>query len=214
MTDERDKTDRPFEPFGADLITPVDKPFPYTSIREMIDKKREAKFDCVANDPETVAALEASKNVTSLAAAAKARELVNMPIDHHTREPNQSTTATIVEGEYCNSNNDPGAPVPYEVALTCKGPGQVEFTLKIDGAICGRMPFDNLVKAATRVDPDHAVGSEKQIRDLRQDVADAKARMYEWQARATVAEERVAGLDDRIAVLEENLKAFQEASKA
>jgi hypothetical protein len=195
----------------GDFQMSVDKPFEIPrTVREMIEQKRAAGHDGVFNDPEAVAAIEAVKDAPiSLAAAAKARDLVELPtkINHHTRTPNQPTEATIVEGEYCNANNDLGAPVPYSIKLTCKAPGTVEFTLTIDNHVHGRLPFDNLVKAATRVDPDHAIGPERQIRGLRQEVADANARMYEWQSRAILAEERVA-------VLEGQLKAFQEASKA
>lgn len=186
------------------------QPQSHQTVREMIEQKRAAGHDGVFNDPEAVAAIEAAKDAPiSLAAAAKARDVIELPtkINHHTRAPNQPTEATIVEGEYCNSNNDLGAPVPYSVKLTCRAPGTVEFTLTIDDHVHGRLPFDNLVKAATRVDPDHAIGPERQIRGLRQEVADANARMYEWQSRAMRAEERVA-------VLEGQLKAFQEASKA
>ncbi len=84
-----------------ELIVQVDKPF---SVKDFIDKGRAAGHDAlgIANDPEAIAALDAAKNApTSLAAAAKARELVAMPpqapVNHHTREPNQPSAATIVE---------------------------------------------------------------------------------------------------------------------
>jgi hypothetical protein len=186
-----------------ELIVQVDKPF---SVKDFIDKGRAAGHDAlgIANDPEAIAALDAAKNApTSLAAAAKARELVAMPpqapVNHHTREPNQPSAATIVEGMF-NITDDTSSPAPYAVTLTRKGPGAVEFTLTIDGKIHGRMPFDNLVKAATRIDPDHAVGSEKQIRELRKETAEAKAEMYDWQAKALQ--------------LEEKLRAYQESSKS
>ena len=110
------------------------------------------------------------------------------PINHATREPNQPTAATIVEGEY-----DPSvlAKVAYEIKLTRNGPGNVEFTLVIDGHVCGKLPFDNLVKAATRIDPDHAIGSEKQIQKLRREVAEAQAEKFDWQAKAEQLEQRL-----------------------
>jgi hypothetical protein len=176
----------------------VDKPF---SVREFIDRARAAGHDAlgIANDPEAIALIEAGKGVTSLAAAAKARELINAPIDHRTRQPNQPLGASIVEGDFDSRTSATPDSVPYVITLTRAQPGLVEFTLKIDGKICGRMPFDNLVKAATRIDPDHAVGPEKQIQKLRRETAEAKAQMYDWQAKAVQ--------------LEEQLRAFQEASK-
>lgn len=122
------------------------------------------------------------------------------PINHHTREPNVPTAATIVEGVIFDK-------VTYSVTLTRKAPGDVEFTLEIDGRTVGTLPFDNLVKAATRIDPDHVVGTEKQIRELRKETATAKAEMYDWQARALQAEQRAEDLDER-------LQAFIQASNA
>jgi hypothetical protein len=105
-----------------------------------------------------------------------------------TREPNQPTNATIVEGEY-----DPSvlAKVAYEIKLSRIGPGNVEFTLTLNGLVFGSMPFDNLVKAATRIDPDHAVGPELQIQKLRKETAEAKATMYDWQAKAEQLEKKL-----------------------
>jgi hypothetical protein len=123
-------------------------------------------------------------------------------INHHTRDPHQPDYATLVEGEFDDFNwidHDNPCPVPYVIRLTRKGPGNVELTLMINGKVCGLLPFDNLVKAATRIDPDHAVGAEAQIQKLRRETADAKAEMYDWQARAKQ--------------LEEKLRAFEEASK-
>lgn len=173
----------------------VDKPF---SVKEYMDRARAAGHDAVgvANDPEAVALIEAAKNAPiSLAAAAKARELVNMPVNHHTRAPNQPSSATIVEGTVDHLDS-----ITYAVTLTRKAAGKVEFRLEIDGRVFGLMPFDNLVKAATRVDPDHAVGTERQIRLLREETAKAKAEMYDWQAKAMQ--------------LEEKLLAYQESMKA
>lgn len=108
-----------------------------------------------------------------------------------TREPHQPSSATIVEGDIVIDHLDDSKNTEYKVALTRKGPGNVEFTLVIDGRPCAQLPFDNLVKAATRIDPDHAVGSEKQIQQLRKETAEAKAAMYDWQAKALQLEERV-----------------------
>jgi glycosyltransferase involved in cell wall biosynthesis len=90
--------------------------------------------------------------------------------------------------------------VPYSVKLVRVGSGNVEFLLTIDGKVFAKLPFENLVKAATRIDPDHAVGAERQIQKLRRETAEAKAEMYDWQARAKQ--------------LEEKLRAFDEAAKA
>jgi hypothetical protein len=113
------------------------------------------------------------------------------PTNHHTREPHQPTYATIVVGEY-----DPSVlgKIAYEVRLARKGPGVVEFTLTINGMTCGQLPFDNLVKSATRIDPDHAVGSELQIQKLRRETAEAKAAMYDWRAKAEQLEEKLRAL--------------------
>lgn len=180
------------------LVMTVDKPF---SVKQFIHAARATGQDAlsIANDPEAITALEASKSVTDLAAAARGRDEVAQPVDHHTREPHQPTFATIVEGEYSTvNNNDPGEAVAYDVTLTRKGLGVVEFCLTIDGKTCGQMPFDNLVKAATRIDPDHAVGAEKQIRELREQVAKARAEMYDWRAKAEQFELQVARLENQL----------------
>jgi hypothetical protein len=184
---------------GDPVVMFADKPF---SVAAFMEQARAAGHDAlgIANDPEAIAALDAAKNTTSLDAARKARELVNMPvhepINHHTREPYQPTYAEVVSGTYALGDLQ----VPYSVKLTPLAPGDVQFTLTIHDRICGQMPFDNLVKAATRIDPDHAVGSEKQIQTLRREVAEARAEMYDWRARAEQ--------------LEAKLQAYQEASKA
>jgi glycosyltransferase involved in cell wall biosynthesis len=123
--------------------------------------------------------------------------MTDEPINHHTREPHRPTYAVIVEGAY-----DPSvlSKVGYEVRLVRNGPGSVAFTLTLNGQVFGQLPFDNLVKAATRIDPDHAVGTELQIQKLRRETAEARAEMYDWRAKAEQ--------------LEEKLRAFQEASKA
>jgi len=78
-----------------------------------------------------------------------------------------SNEATIVEGDN------------YRVKLIRRGPGDVVFLLEIAGRVCGEMPFDNLVKAVTRIDPDHASAAEKQIQALRLDVAEAKGKLID-----------------------------------
>jgi hypothetical protein len=121
----------------------------------------------------------------------------NEPINHHTRAPHQPTHAVIVEGAY-----DPSVlgKIAYEIRLICNGPGAVELRFTLNGMTYGAMPFDNLIKAATRIDPDHAVGPEAQIQQLRRETAEARAEMYDWQARTKQ--------------LEEKLRAFEEAAKA
>lgn len=167
-----------------ELIVQVDKPF---SVKEMIDKARAAGHDAlgIANDPEAIAALEAVK-----------AKRVHEPVNHHTREPHQPTFAVVVEGDIpFFENGDLVRKIDYQVRLDRNAPGSVEFTLTVDGRICGKLPFDNLVKAATRIDPDHATGPEKQIRALRREAADALAKMYDWQARAGQLEEKVHALE-------------------
>lgn len=128
------------------------------------------------------------------------------PINHSTREPHQPTHAIAVEGELpCFEN--PVYEITYQVRLDRLGPGNVEFKLIIDGRPCGTLPFDNLVKAATRIDPEHAVGSEKQIADLRRELSEARATMYDWQAKAEK-------LDEKVVTLEERIRTFQESAKA
>lgn len=79
--------------------------------------------------------------------------------------PNEST---IVEGDN------------YKVKLVRRGPGDVVFLLEIDGKVC-ELPFDNLVKANTRLDPDHASFAEKQIVALRREAAEAKGRVIDME---------------------------------
>jgi len=69
------------------------------------------------------------------------------------------TYAVIVDG------------VNFCVRLTRRSPGDVVFTIEIEGCCVGEVPWDNLVKANTRIDPDYASAPEKQIRELRSDVA-------------------------------------------
>jgi hypothetical protein len=78
--------------------------------------------------------------------------------------------ATIVEGDN------------YRVRLVREGPGEVVFLLEIDDNEVGEVPFDNLIKAQVRIDPDHASGPEKQIQALRREAAQAKAEVYDMEA--------------------------------
>ncbi len=118
------------------------------------------------------------------------------PVNHSTRAPHQPTYAVIVEGSIVKDSIDDSKSIEYEVRLDRIGPGNVEFRLHVDGKACGKLPFDNLVKAATRIDPDHAVGSEKQIQQLRKEVAEARAEKFDWQAKAEQLEQRVLQLED------------------
>lgn len=82
----------------------------------------------------------------------------------------QLKEATIVEGDN------------YRARLVCRGPGDVVFVLEIDGREAGSAPFDNLIKAQVRIDPDHASGPQKQIQELRREAAEAKAEVYDMEA--------------------------------
>lgn len=122
--------------------------------------------------------------------------MTDEPVNHHAREPHQPTYAVIVEGELPFFENGDGTrEIAYQVRLDRLGPGNVEFKLLLDGNLYGKLPFDNLVKAATRIDPDHAVGSEKQIQQLRKETAEARAEMYDWRAKAEQLEQRVRDLE-------------------
>lgn len=125
------------------------------------------------------------------------------PENHHTRDPHQPTYAILVDGTYycshCSTDHHQRSAIPYEIRLTRTGPGVVEFKLTIDGGAYGTMPFDNLVKAATRIDPDHAVGPEKQIQELRREVATARAETYDWRSKAELAELRILTLEAELA---------------
>ncbi len=113
------------------------------------------------------------------------------PINHNTREPHQPSLAVIVEGDIVKDSIDDSNNIDYKVYLDRLDPGNVEFVLIICNKVCGKLPFDNLVKAATRIDPEHAVGSEKQIQTLRREVSEARAAMYDWQAKAEKLEEKI-----------------------
>lgn len=107
------------------------------------------------------------------------------------RKPTVPTEATIVGGDIVKDSIDSSKNIEYKVSLIRNGPGNVEFLLTIDGKICGKLPFDNLVKAQVRLDPDHASGPERQIQKLRQETAEARALMYDWQAQAMQLAERL-----------------------
>lgn len=102
-------------------------------------------------------------------------------IDHHTRAPHQPTYAVVVEGD--------------DYALRVQPhPDGARVILQINGAACANIPLDNLVKAATRIDPENASPVEAQIRSLRAALATSEARRYEAEARATIAEDRLASI--------------------
>ena len=132
---------------------------------------------------------------------------MNDPVNHATREPHQPTYAIAVEGDFEQDFLAGPNSIEYAVRLDRLGPGNVEFKLIINGRQCGTLPFDNLVKAATRIDPDHAVGPEKQIQKLRKEVSEARAEKYDWQARAEQLAEQVAQLEAKIAAFQESTKA-------
>lgn len=127
--------------------------------------------------------------------------MTDEPINHSTREPHQPTYATVVDGDLPFIENGDGTrEINYQVRLDRLGPGNVEFKLILDGRPCGTLPFDNLVKAATRIDPEHAVGPEAQIQKLRKELSEARAETYDWQAKAEK--------------LEEKIRAYEESTKA
>ena len=117
------------------------------------------------------------------------------PINHSTREPHQPTYAIVVEGDITIDHLDDARNTEYQVRLDRTGPSAVEFTLTINGKICGKLPFDNLVKAATRIDPEHAIGAEKQIQQLRKQLSEARAEKFDWQARAEQLETKIAAYE-------------------
>lgn len=177
---------------GMSMTMHVDKPF---SVKEFIEQARAAGHDALglANDPEAIATLE----------AVKARHEASPYPEGYHPDPYElpskiPTEATVVEGEVSpdalygaqsayNRDDD----VVYRIKLVRKEPGNVEFLLTINGRVCGQMPFDNLIKASVRIDPHHASGPEKQIQKLRKETAEAKAEMYDWQAKAMQLEERL-----------------------
>lgn len=120
----------------------------------------------------------------------------------------------IVDGQIEYKGGDG---VDYSIKLVRLGPGNIEFTLHINGYVCGRMPLDNIIKAAVRMDPEHASGPEKQIQALRREVAEAKAKAYDWQAKAMRLEKNLQDLnadDNSYSVQErqEMLEAMRRAS--
>ncbi len=121
------------------------------------------------------------------------------PVNHTTREPHQPSHAVIVEGAIpFFENGDDTHKIDYQIRLERIGPGNVEFKLFLDGNLYGKLPFDNLVKAATRIDPDHAVGPERQIQKLRRELSEAQAEKFDWQAKAEQLEQRVEQLEQRL----------------
>lgn len=97
-------------------------------------------------------------------------------------------TAIVAEGDVALSERPAG--VPFRVILRRRGPGQVVFLLDVGGRTYAEVPFDNLVKAATRIDPAHATVAEQQIRRLREELATALGRAVEAEARWQQAREK------------------------
>jgi hypothetical protein len=73
----------------------------------------------------------------------------------------------------------------FEAKLVCDEPGDVKFVLTIDGELQGTAPFDNVVKAATRIDPEHASVAEKQIKALRAEVGHLRGQLVDEQVLRT-----------------------------
>jgi prefoldin subunit 5 len=83
----------------------------------------------------------------------------------------------------------------FEVRIIRLMPGSCELQVEINDQIVGRVPFDNVVKARTRVDPDHASEPEKQIAALRAEVSALRSRELDFQTarqQINVAMEREA----------------------
>lgn len=78
------------------------------------------------------------------------------------------------------------------------GPGNVYLVCKIDESIRTSMPFDNLVKAMTRIDPDHASGPEKQIAELRNQLAEANGKVIDSQLKETQLRTQITELNRMI----------------
>ena len=139
--------------------------------------------------------------------ALPATRVPQSPVNHHTRAPNVPTEATIVEGDDSGRAFLRDGDTTWLARLVRRGPGDVIFELHVNSHQRAQVPFDNLIKAATRIDPDHAIGPEKQIRELREQLAKERAKTYELQALNTTLEERVARL-------EAAHQAFSEAAKS
>jgi hypothetical protein len=101
-------------------------------------------------------------------------QLSTIKINHHEREPNRPTELTLIQGTVRG--------VPYTVEVKRGRANGMEMILTIDNIPCGGVPIDNLVKAATRIDPDHANESEKQIQKLREELSKSEALRYEQLA--------------------------------
>jgi TolA-binding protein len=69
----------------------------------------------------------------------------------------------------------------FEAKLVCEKPGDVNFVLTIDGNPEGTVPFDNIVKARTRIDAEHASDAEKQIKSLRAEIAHLRGQLVDEQ---------------------------------
>lgn len=91
----------------------------------------------------------------------------------------------------------------YKAKLVRRGPGDVVFVLEINGRVCGEMPFDNLIKVNTRLDPDHASFAEKQIRELRTELAIAKGRVIDME----VLETRLHAMEQALEQAERDRRA-------
>jgi hypothetical protein len=72
-----------------------------------------------------------------------------------------SPNVVVVEGDDWRNQQ------PFNVRLVRRGPGDVLFTLTINGTLRATVPLDNFVKAAGRIDPDYATGAEREIQKLR-----------------------------------------------
>jgi len=72
---------------------------------------------------------------------------------------------------------------PFRIQLARKGPGEIIFLLTIAGTRRLTMLLDNVVKKAIRLDPDYATGAERQIQELREELAKARAVVLDRDAK-------------------------------
>lgn len=95
----------------------------------------------------------------------------------------------------------------YRLKLVRQEPGDVRLVLEIDGRTKAVVPVDNLVKFSVRLDPEHASLPEKQIRQLREELAIAKGQLVDLEVlreRLRVAEEAAEVAErDRRALIQE-----------
>ena len=98
--------------------------------------------------------------------------------DHRTRAPHQPTAWTLVEAIHPASN----VPVTLTLERHPDGVG-VYLLLRIADRCFGKVAFDDLVKANTRLDPDHASVAEQQIAALRHQLAVAEGQRIELEVR-------------------------------